>query len=112
MTTIEEVYDDIAVSYPVDAFDAFLDNHGVNQTDPEVLADTVEEFEESYRGEWPSFREYAEEFADEIGMFGGVDVAEMLERYFDWDKWTAELLHDYWLADAIEGGGVHVFANY
>ncbi|WP_283205484.1 antirestriction protein ArdA [Glutamicibacter sp. V16R2B1] len=63
------------------------------------------DFEDSYCGEWESFREYAEGLT---GLLSGVpdDVA----RYFDWAAWTRDLAFDYTVEDA-PGDGVFVFRN-
>lgn len=66
------------------------------------------EFEDSYAGEWDSFREYAEELADGIGLLA--DVPDEIAAYFDWEAWTRDLIlgGDYTTEDA-PNGGVYVF---
>ena len=54
---------------------------------------SLPDFEERYAGEWDSFREYAENLADDIGMLA--DVPDELAAYFDWDAWTRDLAYDY-----------------
>ena len=61
----------------------------------------VSDFEESYCGEWPSFREYAEELADGIELLDG--VPEQIVRYFDWDGWVRDLSLDYRTEEAPNG---------
>lgn len=74
-------------------------------TDYPVLSD----FEERYAGEWSTFREYAEQLADDIGLL--TDVPESLQPYFDWASWTRDLKYDYNVESAPDGGGVFVFRD-
>lgn len=74
------------------------------QTDLPSLSD----FEERYAGEWNSFREYAENLADEIGLMAG--VPDEIAGYFNWDAWTRDVAFDYTTCSA-SGGGVHVFRS-
>ncbi|KJR05984.1 antirestriction protein [Gordonia sihwensis] len=73
-------------------------------TDFPILSD----FEERYAGEWSTFREYAEQLADDIGLL--TDVPESLQRYFDWESWTRDLRFDYSVEDAPDGG-VFIFRD-
>lgn len=59
---------------------------------------SISDFEERYCGEWVSFREYAEQLGDDIGLLD--DVPEEIARYFDWDAWTRDLMFDYTTEDA------------
>ena len=67
---------------------------------------SVSDFEERYQGHWDSFREYAEQLADDIGLLA--DVPEEIARYFDWQTWSRDLAMDYSTYDDPEGG-VFVF---
>ena len=67
---------------------------------------SVSDFEERYAGSWDSFREYAEQLADDIGLLS--DVPEDIARYFDWRAWSRDLAMDYSTYDDPEGG-VFVF---
>ena len=67
---------------------------------------SVSDFEERYCGAWDSFREYAENLADDIGLLA--DVPEEIARYFDWSAWSRDLAFDYSTYDDPEGG-VFVF---
>lgn len=69
---------------------------------------SLPDFEETYQGLWGSFREYAEQLADDIGLTDG--WPEEAQRYFDWDAWTRDLAFDYTVMDAPDGG-VFVFRN-
>lgn len=69
---------------------------------------SVSDFEERFAGEWSSFREYAENLAEDIGLLR--DVAEEIARYFDWEAWTRDLAFDY-TVEAAADGGVYVFRS-
>lgn len=75
-----------------DAFAAWL-SYDTSQ-DP---AD-INRFEEMYRGEWDSLREYAEQWADDVGLYAAAEKAgsayvtvdiEALERDLDIEMYTA-----------------------
>lgn len=68
---------------------------------------SLSDFEEQYAGEWASFREYADEMADDVTL-GGADPNSLLVRYFDHDAWARDLAHDYWTAPTADGA-VYVF---
>jgi antirestriction protein len=70
----------------------------------------LSDFDEAYCGEWDSFREYAENLAEECGYVPTCDDVEgnPLLAYVDWDAWTRDLAHDYGTASA-PAGGVYVF---
>lgn len=70
------------------------------------------EFEDRYCGHWESFREHAEQLADDLGMMDG--WPEEAVRYFNWSSWVADLSHDYTVVDAPadQGYGVYVFRNH
>ena len=67
---------------------------------------SISEFEERYQGHWDSFREYAEQLADDIGLL--TDVPGEIARYFDWRAWSRDLAFYYSVHDNPEGG-VFVF---
>lgn len=69
---------------------------------------SIGDFEERYCGIWPSFRDYAFELADDIGLLR--DVPEEISRYFDWDSWIRDLQMDYSTAPAPEYS-VYVFRD-
>lgn len=66
------------------------------------------EFEESYCGEYSSFREYADEQVDDLGVLR--DVPDEVRRYFDFDSWALDLAFDYTVVDA-EHSGVYIFRD-
>ncbi len=59
---------------------------------------SISDFEDRYCGEWNSFREYAEDLADDIGLLS--EAPEELARYFHWDAWTCDLTYDFTTAPA------------
>ncbi|MCX6402181.1 MAG: antirestriction protein ArdA [Propionibacteriales bacterium] len=67
------------------------------------------EFRDVYAGEWSTFREYAENLADEIGLLS--DVPEEVARYFDWAGWTQDLAYDH-NVEATASNGVFVFRTH
>jgi antirestriction protein len=69
---------------------------------------SLPDFEERYAGEWDSFRDYAENLADDIGLLQ--DVPDTLTAYFNWDVWIRDLAYDYTTHPA-PGGGVFVFRS-
>lgn len=60
--------------------------------------------EGTLKGEWGTWREYADEAADEL-LLPGVDST--VAMYFDYDKWANDLEQDYWHASS--DSGVFVF---
>lgn len=69
---------------------------------------SLPDFEERYAGEWDSFRDYAENLADDIGLLA--DAPELIANYFDWDAWTRDLAYDF-TTERAPGGGVYVFRS-
>ena len=63
-----------------EAYQAYIDLIGSEYA-------SVENFEESYAGEWDSENDFAEEYASDMGM----DT----ENYFDMDSFTRDLFMDY-----------------
>lgn len=74
---------------------------------PGEAREQLSSFEDAYCGEWDSFRDYAEQLADDIGLLADVD--DTIAAYFDWDAWTRDLAYDYTTAPAP--GGVYVFRS-
>lgn len=71
---------------------------------------SVSDFEERYCGRWGSFREYAENLADETCLQEG--WPETATRYFNWSSWVDDMSHDYTVVDApAPEYGVFVFRN-
>lgn len=68
----------------------------------------VSSFEEAFCGEYDSFEDYAQEFANEIGLTN--DWPNEAQRYFDWSAWACDLAFDYTVLDSPQG--VFVFHSY
>ncbi|MGJ9705150.1 antirestriction protein ArdA [Actinotignum sp. GS-2025b] len=77
-----------------------LDTHGLP---------SASEFEDSYRGEWDSFEDFAWDYVENSGLLEG--VPEEVARYFDIDAYQRDLRFDYTLMDVVGGSGVYVFAH-
>lgn len=63
----------------------------------------MDDFDEAFAGEWDSFREFADEQAEEF-----FDLESGAGRYFDYDEWARELAMDYSTHPA-PGMGVFIF---
>lgn len=71
---------------------------------------SLSDFEERYAGRWDSFREYAEQLADDTGLQQG--WPEEATTYFDWEGWTRDLAYDHMVCKAPGPEyGVYVFRN-
>lgn len=80
---------------------------GAYSADSDGLPDP-DEFVDAYRGQWPSFRAYAEDLAESTGMMA--DWPELASQCFNWDSWTRDLRSDYTVVDAADGE-VHIFRS-
>lgn len=80
---------------------------GMHVVDADGLP-VISDFEERYCGEWTSFREYADNLVDELGILDG--ASEGARMYFDYDAYADDLIHDYTTA-TCEDGGIFVFRN-
>lgn len=89
-----------------EAFIAWIGTGNIIE-DADHLPD-LESFIETYAGHWPSFRDFAEQQVDDLGILDG--VPELVQRYFDYDEWASDLTYEYDHADALDGG-VFVFRN-
>ena len=61
--------------------------HGVNQINAflkNYSVEDLEHFEDSYSGEYDSFRDYSDQLFDELYLH---DVPEHIQSYIDYDKW-------------------------
>ena len=68
------------------------------------------EFEDRFCGQWPSFRDYAFDLADQIGLLHGLDPESAAVRYFGWDSWIRDLSADYSTAPAPDHS-IYVFRS-
>ncbi|MEL6499781.1 MAG: antirestriction protein ArdA [Cyanobacteria bacterium J06623_1] len=69
--------------------------------------DIVDDFEESYCGEWNSFKDYAIEQFDDVYAF---NLCDYTRSYIDYDKVARDLKMDYFY-ETSETGTVHVFRH-
>lgn len=97
-TRIAELVEDIPEDER-DAARAWLDDTGESEWD-------AVRFQDSYCGEWGSFREYADNLVEDLGLLAGVD--ECVRMYFDFEAYARDLEYEYTVSDA-PGGRVYVF---
>lgn len=84
------------------AFGEYVDYNGIKYVDSE----TVEAFRDSYRGEYDSEQAFAQELAEEIGIFDGAN--DILVSYFDYEAFARDIfIGDYYMTETG-----HVFASY
>ena len=50
--------------------------------------------EDNYAGQWDTFKDYAENYADKVGDLAA--IPEHLQRYFDADTYARDLAYDYY----------------
>lgn len=86
-----------------EAFAVFVDNQGDSVT--------LDDFQESYQGEWDSLEAYAANYAYDVGLLAS--VPENLQSYFDMAAFgrDMEMGGDIWTASA-GGSSVYVFDNH
>ena len=71
---------------------------------------SIPDFLERFCGHWESFREYAEQLADDVALHS--NWPEEAVRYFNWDVWVRDLAYDYVVEDApAPEYGVYVFRS-
>lgn len=61
------------------------------------LADLIAYDQENYVGEYSTFQDYAEQYADEVALLA--DTPEWIARYFDMEAFARDLAHDYYHDD-------------
>ena len=57
------------------------------------LDDLASYDEQHYCGEWGTFQDYAENLANDLNLLAG--MADHLSHYFDFERWAADLAHEY-----------------
>mgnify|MGYP000856733172 FL=1 len=90
-------------SLSLDVIAAYCDNFS-----EDVLTVDLDLVEEAYRGEWDTWRDFADNAADEFVLAGRDD--DILAQYFDYEAWARDLEYDYWTAPA-SNYHVHVFRD-
>lgn len=69
------------------------------------LANSLEFYEENYRGEFSSDEDFAEDLAEALGLFYDCS-SETVKKYFDYQKWwDSELQYEFFEIDG------HYFSN-
>lgn len=61
------------------------------------IDDLIAYDDEHYVGQWNTFQDYAEQYADDTALFA--DVPEHLAYYFDMAAFARDLAHDYYYDD-------------
>ena len=85
-----------------EAITAFIEIYGVDNL-------SEQSFEDSYRGCWDSWEEFADTEADEMLEQYSNEPNSFLTQYFDYEKWSQTLSYDYNSWDI--GGYCYVFSN-
>lgn len=67
----------------------------------------VSDFIQAYQGHYDSFREFADDFVESVGILSG--VSEEVFRYFDYTSFAKDLECDYTVHDAPSG--VYIYRN-
>jgi antirestriction protein len=98
----ERLLDEIAESYDLIAVQMYADNLHLEIKDFE---DWKEQFEDSFQGRWETFKDYADQLADDLGESAGT-------RYFDYDGFARDLEFDYWYEVDRTEWDTLVFRNY
>jgi antirestriction protein len=68
----------------------------------DVTQINFDEAEDLYCGEWDSFKEYAQDYCDQVGDLQS--IPEHLQYYFDMDSYARDLEHNY---HVVERGAPH-----
>lgn len=76
--------------------------------DPEREPIDASAFEDAYRGEWDSLRKYAEDFADEIGLYDAADKSGSSYVVVDIDMLTRDLDIELYIVES-DHGTIYVF---
>lgn len=84
-----------------------------DQTGEAFVYENRHDFSDAFCGEWDSFREYADELADELLDSEGLGTESLARRHFDYDGFARDLLlgGDNFTTPA-EGYGVFVFRSF
>lgn len=88
--------------YPIPAVKEWLEDRGESLSEWDDVSD---QFTEAYAGVWESEADFAEDYAESVGL---VKDSDELHSYIDWERFARDLFIDaYWSADAESG--VYVF---
>lgn len=82
----------------------------IETCEPTLDADIADGFEDAYRGEWDSERDYAEEEIGELGFAGVEQIPDSLLSYLDMEKIVRDIFrHGTLRSHDNPDGGVYVF---
>ncbi len=73
------------------AFLAWIEYHGRDDL-PENISEYAEKFGEVFAGQYPNAADYAEEYADMLGVLA--NVPDDIKFYIDWEKYADHVLRD------------------
>lgn len=111
---VEEVEDAVGEQHVDVYFEWLRYQHGV-MPETDTITGHLEEFQDRYRGIWDTFRDYADQQADEqmglptLPCDGSVwesvvpPIMQFTSRYFDYESHARDLRHEYVTFD-VEGG--------
>jgi len=99
LLTTQELHDEIEQNFDLIAVLAYADNCHLKL---EEFEDWRVQFEDSFVGRYNTFKEYAEEMADELGESTST-------RYFDYDAFARDLGYDYWESTDSENYDTLIF---
>ena len=91
--------------------DSWVDNEAIiayaENTGEELNTELVANAENNFVGIYSSFKDYADEWADEQLVFQD----DFLKSYFDYEKYAKDLEYDFTVCD-VSNYNVAVFSNY
>ena len=95
--------------YNIDAFRAWCE-----ETGEDFAYDNRRDFDDAYCGEWDSFREYADNLAEELLDGEGLDADSLARRHFDFDGFARDLTlsGENFYSSTPVNTGVFVFRAY
>ena len=91
---VAKLYPHKEICLPVEAMVAYCEHLGINKPG---LSD-LEDASDCYYGNHRNDKEFAYELAEAIDLFGDLPKhrdTHHLELYFDWDKYSRDLMFDY-----------------
>lgn len=94
------------------AWAAYCEHESMPFDGSEDAHDVKRRFEDMYRGEYESTEEFAQELADDMGIFS--DASRTLQNYFDWESFTRDLFMDdfYYIRPSYHYRSIYVFSRY
>ncbi len=98
-----------AEGYDLDAFAAWAEDRGTA-----IAYDDRHDFDDAYAGEWSTFREYADQLAEELLDAEGIGPDSLARRHFDYDGCARDLIlgGEFWTSTTADGTGVYIFRSW